>query len=205
MKKKGQLFIISAPSGGGKTTLSNMLLKDFPGISYSISYTTRQPRPGEQDGINYHFVSEDKFREMIAANEFFEYAQVHANLYGTARKAVEDMLAAGQDALLDIDVQGAVQLQQQIKYGVYIFIAPPSMIELEKRLAGRGDTASTMGTRIQNALWELDYIPKYDYLLINDNLNDTYKQLSSIYIAEKCRAALLSAPNEVIDMIKGIK
>ncbi len=202
MKTKGQLFVISAPSGAGKTTLSNMLLQEFPNLGYSISYTTRPPRPGEKNGIHYNFVSGDIFQSMAESGEFLEYATVHGNMYGTSREAVEAMLADGKDVLFDIDVQGAMQLKEKTEYGVYIFLAPPSLGELQRRLTGRGDTDGQIPVRMSNADWEIDYIPRYDYLVINNSLNDAYIKLAAIYTAEKCRIAQLADSSSVIASIK---
>jgi guanylate kinase len=189
-ERKNQLFVISAPSGAGKSTLANLLMADFPDLSFSISYTTRKPRPGEVNGREYHFISHEEFDLMAARGGFLEYAFVHGNYYGTAVAGVNAQLAKG-DVLLDIDPQGAMQLRASLDSGVYVFILPPSLETLRERIVGRGNTDG-MELRLSNAIKELDYIPNYDYLIVNDNLQQAYSELYAIYVASKLSTSLIT-------------
>lgn len=186
-KTRGELFILSAPSGAGKTTLGKMLRQRFDSISYSVSHTTRAPRAGEEDGVDYHFISKERFDEMIENNDFLEYAQVHGNMYGTSRTYIDERLREGRDILLDIDPQGAMQLKMLVSYGVFIFILPPSLEILRQRLTSRKDTYDSLELRLMNAEAEMAEMPKYDYVVVNDDLETAFSEVSSIYIAEKCR------------------
>jgi len=186
----GKLFVISAPSGTGKTTLLKRVMAKIPGLSFSVSHTTRPPRPGERNGADYHFVSKPEFLKMIDRGLFLEHAEVHSNLYGTSRAAIDQQCKAGIDVILDIDVQGASILRRtgQVK-ARYIFISPPSIMELEKRLRGRKTESEEMITmRLANARTELLAIKDYEYLVINDLLDDTVDLLSSIIVAERARS-----------------
>ncbi len=189
IQEKGTLFIVSAPSGAGKTTLCNMLLRDTPGIIFSVSYTTRSPRPGERAGRDYHFVSEDEFREMVSREEFLEWAEVHGNLYGTSRMWVEERLASGTDILLDIDVQGAEQIRSRGLEAVFIFVLPPSLEALRERLSGRKtDPPEVIRRRIEKAREEISYYDRYDYVIINDELERAYSDLRSVVISRRLAA-----------------
>ena len=183
------LFVLSAPSGAGKTTILKKVMANLPGLVFSVSHTTRPPRPGEVDGRDYHFVSREEFKAIREATPpgFFEWAKVHGNLYGTGRAEVERQLRAGQDVILDIDVQGALQVQRAAS-PVMIFIAPPSLAELEARLRKRGtESEDTISLRLDNARTELKFAVRYDYLIINGRLEDAIDALRSIIIAERCR------------------
>ena len=148
--EKGDLFVISAPSGAGKSTLCHRLMEETPGVAFSVSHTTRAPRKGEVDGVDYHFVSKEQFMHMVEQEEFLEWAEVHGNCYGTSRSAVTAMLENGQDVLLDIDVQGAMQVRDVFPESVLIFILPPSLQVLERRLRNRGtDTEETIRLRLE--------------------------------------------------------
>lgn len=185
----GILLVISAPSGGGKTTILKQVMADLPGLVFSVSHTTRSPRPGEEDGRDYHFVTQEKFQEIQAAGStgFLEWAEVHGNFYGTSKGEVDRQLDAGNDVILDIDVQGAMQVQDRAE-PVSIFIAPPSMEELESRLRGRGtESDNDLSVRLDNARKEMSFSGKYDYLIINDDLDEAVESLRSIIIAERCR------------------
>jgi guanylate kinase len=186
----GKLFVISAPSGTGKTTLLKRVIAHLPGLSFSVSHTTRTPRPGERNGIDYHFVDKAEFLVMITQGLFLEHAEVHANFYGTSRAAIELQRAAGVDVVLDIDVQGASILRRSGQLeATYIFISPPSLIDLEKRLRGRGTEGEEMiAIRLENARIELQAVKDYEYLVINDLLEDTVGILCSIIVAERARA-----------------
>jgi guanylate kinase len=184
MKREGLILIISAPSGAGKTTLCRELLKRFPGMRESISYTTRKPRPGEVHGQDYFFVSTEEFQRMIDEDAFAEWARVHDNLYGTALKTLEDARRNGIDLVLDIDCQGALKLKEQFEGGSYIFILPPSMVELRRRLESRSsDAPEVIERRIIRAADEIREARWYDYIIINDSIEDAFEGLSAIVTA----------------------
>ncbi len=186
----GILFVISAPSGTGKTTILKRVMGQIPGLSFSVSHTTRSPRPGEQNGVDYHFVSKADFTEMVGRGLFIEHAEVHGNLYGTSTAAIDQQRKTGIDVILDIDVQGASILRTSRKLqATHIFIAPPSIAELDKRLRGRGtETDETIQIRLANARIEMQAVNEYEYLVINDQLQETVATLSSIIVAERARA-----------------
>jgi guanylate kinase len=181
-KPTERLVVVSAPSGAGKTTLCEMLIRDFPNIRLSISTTTRPRRPTEKDGIHYQFVSPEGFQQKIDAGEFAEWAEVHGHSYGTSKRTIENALAAGKNVLFDIDVQGAMNLQKQ--YGervLLIFILPPSIAELEQRLRNRkGDSPASIEKRLKNAYNELEWGKKFDYQITNDHLDRAYQELKEI-------------------------
>lgn len=184
MKREGLILIISAPSGAGKTTLCNHLLKRFPSMQESISFTTRAPRSGEVDGRDYFFVSREQFQTMIAADAFAEWAEVHGNLYGTALKTLEDARKNGIDLVLDIDCQGALKLKENFEGGAYIFILPPSMAELRRRLEHRSsDAPEVIERRIVRAAEEIREARWYDYIIINDVFENAFDELSAIVLA----------------------
>jgi guanylate kinase len=184
MKREGLILIISAPSGAGKTTLCNHLLKRFPAMRESVSYTTRSPRPGEVDGRDYHFVSRERFQSMVAEGAFAEWAEVHGNLYGTSLNTLEDARGNGIDLVLDIDCQGARQLKENFAGGTYVFILPPSMAELRRRLEGRSsDAREVIERRIQRASEEIREARWYDYIIINDLFEKAFEELSAIVTA----------------------
>jgi len=191
-KLKGLLIVISAPSGTGKTTLVHMLLKEFPDLEFSVSYTTRPPRPGEVDGKDYHFVDRKTFERMIEEGDFLEWAEVYGNLYGTSRTQVLRALNEGRDVILDIDTQGALQVKKNFPEAVLIFILPPSLKELERRLRSRGtDDEETIERRLKIAKEEIRRAPLYDYIVVNDVLEVAYENLRSIIRAEKLRTERL--------------
>lgn len=184
MKREGLILIISAPSGAGKTTLCRELLKRYPSIRESISFTTRQPRPGEVHGKDYFFVSDGEFQRMIAEDAFAEWAEVHGNLYGTALHTLDEARNGGVDLVLDIDCQGARKLKEQFEGGNYIFILPPSMAELRRRLESRSsDTPEVIESRIVRAVEEIHEARWYDYIIINDRLETAFEELSAIVMA----------------------
>lgn len=186
---KGNLFIISAPSGTGKTTILKKIISTVPGLAFSISHTTRESRPNEQNGVDYYFISRDTFLEMQANNAFLESAEVHGNLYGTSKDGVNKHLETGTDILLDIDVQGARQIQNdKDTNAIFVFIVPPSWEELEKRLSGRGtDQADTIKLRLDNARQEMKEVNNYDYVVVNDTIDEAVDTLRSIIIAERSK------------------
>ena len=189
-QKKGSLFVISAPSGAGKTTLCRKLLKKMPDMKLSVSYTTREPRKGEQNDVDYTFVTREKFKKMIDKGEFAEWAMVHGNLYGTSLKRIKDLNSRGYDIILDIDIHGAIQLRKNYDGALYIFVLPPSMEALEKRLVNRRtDSEEIIRNRLDNARAEISQYEHYDYIIINDNIDQAYKELESIVLSAKLRTA----------------
>lgn len=190
--REGILFVISAPSGAGKTTLCKQIVDICPGLRHSVSYTTRPRRAGEADGVDYHFVTRETFDSMVAAGAFAEWAEVHGNRYGTAFETLQRLSAAGHDLLLDIDCQGAAQLKRTWRQGVFVFILPPSFDELKRRLAGRNtDTADVIARRLSNARHEIPEAEWYDYIVVNDDFARALETLKAIVIAEGCRASRL--------------
>lgn len=188
MKRQGILFVISAPSGAGKTSICREILAMVPELRQSISHTTRSMRPGERDGIDYHFVSTEVFRKMVADGAFVEWAQVHGHCYGTGRAFLEKASGEGADVLLDIDYQGAEQLRKSSLNGVFIFILPPDIGELRKRLDFRNtDDQDTISRRMTNASREIADAAKFDYLVVNDVLEQAVEKIWAIMVAEKAR------------------
>ena len=188
MKEKGKLIVISGPSGAGKSTVVFKAIEGREDFCFSTSVTTRKPRPGEVDGREYFFVDPDRFQEMVANDELLEHAEYVANSYGTPRAYVEEKLAAGMNVLLDIEVQGARQIHEKKPDAVMIFIIPPSLEELEKRLRGRGtDTDRAIEARLIRARQEYQEADFYDYLIINDDAGKAAEELSAIILAEHCR------------------
>ena len=186
MKKKGMIIIVSAPSGAGKTSICNSLIKSDKNIVYSISTTTRQPRKGEKNGREYFFVDNKKFKDMVKKNLFVEYAKVHNYFYGTSKKMLEETLNKGKDILLDIDVQGAIKIKKQYKDALMIFITTPTLKILKERLIKRNkDSMDVINTRVKNAKKELTYLPRYDYLVLNDKLDISIENVKSIIKAER--------------------
>lgn len=180
----GSLYIISAPSGAGKTSLVSKLIELDSHIKVSVSSTTRPMRPGEEDGVNYHFLSVEQFQEKIAQNDFLEHAQVFDNFYGTSKSAVEAQLKAGKDVILEIDWQGAQQVRELIPEAISIFILPPSLEELNRRLSGRGtDSEEVIARRMRDAVSEMSHYDEFDYIVINNNFEIALKQLHSIFSA----------------------
>jgi guanylate kinase len=203
MKREGVLYIISAPSGAGKTTLCREIIDIFPQLRHSVSYTTRQPRPGEVHGRDYFFVSMEEFRRMADAGEFAEWAEVHGNCYGTSIRTLEECRSQGIDLILDIDCQGARQLKERYHGGVYVFILPPSYEELRRRLTGRSsESHEVISRRIDAAAGEIRESRWYDYLIVNDQFSRAVEELKSVIIAEQCRTArMLEAMRERFDIV----
>lgn len=188
MQEKGKLIVISGPSGAGKSTVVFKAIEGREDVCFSTSVTTRKPRPGEVDGREYFFVDPDRFKEMVENDELLEHAEYVANSYGTPRAYVEEKLDAGLNVLLDIEVQGARQIHEKKPDAVMIFIVPPSLEELEKRLKGRGtDTERAIEARLIRARQEYQEADFYDYLIINDDADKAAKELSAIILAEHCR------------------
>ncbi|HSM85226.1 MAG TPA: guanylate kinase [Candidatus Limnocylindrales bacterium] len=185
-------FIISAPSGSGKSTLVNELRKYVPNVEFSISYTTRLPRGSEQDGREYHFISRGEFERMIEQSEFLEHAEVFGNYYGTAKSVLEDAARGGNDVVFDIDVQGERQVKEKLPEAVSIFVLPPSRSELESRLRKRSksenvNSEGVIQRRLDTARKEIENYPNYDYILVNDRLEQSLDQLVAIVLGERAR------------------
>jgi guanylate kinase len=186
----GILFILSAPSGAGKTSLVKALLTQDPSLSLSVSCTTRKPRSGEQDGAHYHFIDQDRFLQQVGEGAFLEHAEVFGNRYGTRAADVREPIAAGRDIVLEIDWQGARQVRERFPAAVSIFVLPPSVEELERRLRGRGtDSDAVIAARMDLARDEMRHYAEYDYLVVNDHFDRALAALSSIVTAERQRLA----------------
>lgn len=189
--RKGLLILISGPSGTGKGTVCDLLRQKHPEISYSISATTRQPRPGEQDGVNYYFYTKEKFWEMIDQGQLLEWAEVYGNFYGTPKQKVLDRLDAGEDILLEIDTQGALNVMKVMPEGLFIFLLPPSLEELAARLKGRGtETEESLHRRLGAAVDEIKLATKYRYVVVNDKVEDAQETIANIIEAEHHRSDL---------------
>ena len=181
MELPGKLFVVAAPSGAGKSTLVKALLKHEPHLAVSVSHTTRAPRGQEQNGREYHFTDVDSFRQMVAAGQFFEHAHVHGNWYGTSRKSVETLLAAGKDVVLEIDWQGALQIRTLFPAAMLVFILPPSWDELAQRLRGRGeDLPEVIAQRLANARHEVAQARRFDFVIINGSLDKALAELRAV-------------------------
>ena len=192
MEIRGNLYVVSAPSGGGKTSLTRALVPKLAGLgipaAISVSYTTRAPRPGEQDGVHYHFVDEAGFSQMIGRGEFFEHAEVFGRHYGTGKARTEQLLAAGQDVILDIDWQGGRQVKARAPGAIGIFILPPSREELERRLRERGQDAETVITRrMAEARAEMSHYPEYDFVIVNARFDQALEELATVFLDGRAR------------------
>jgi guanylate kinase len=202
-RRRGALFVVSAPSGAGKTTLCREARLQLPDLAYSVSCTTRAPRPGEIDGTDFHFVSQAEFRALRDRGALAEWAEVHGNLYGTRADVLQDTLAAGHDILLDIDTQGAAQLRRRYPEAVLVFIVAPSMAELEQRLRERrSDADSEIERRLRRAREEIALWRRYDYLVVNRELKEASEQLIAIIVAERARIARLELALPDLDLPK---
>lgn len=199
VSSQGTLFVLSAPSGSGKSTLARRLIESDPGLSFSISYTTRPRRPDERDGREYHFVDDERFDAMVADDAFLEWAVVHRQRYGTARESTAAALATGRDLLLDIDVQGARQVRERASAAVLLFVLPPDFPTLQGRLRDRGsDDEDQISHRLSVARREVEEYSRYDYLVVNDDLDRATQILRSIVVAERSRPARATAEVERI-------
>jgi guanylate kinase len=202
MKREGLLYIVSAPSGAGKTSLCKEVVDILPNLRHSVSYTTRTARPGEVHGVDYFFISPEEFRRMVEADEFAEWAHVHGNMYGTAIKTLEEYRRNGIDVILDIDCQGAQKLKERFGCGVYIFILPPDFQELRRRLNYRNsETAETIERRLQAAADEIRESRWYDYIIVNEVFKQAVDELKSVLLAEHCRTErVLKAVSGLFDI-----
>ncbi|MFY8327718.1 guanylate kinase [Pseudoalteromonas sp. ZZD1] len=202
---RGNLFILSAPSGAGKSSLINALLAKHNDMKVSVSHTTRSPRLGEENAVHYHFVTVDEFKRLIEQNDFFEWAQVFDNYYGTSKQAIEEQLAAGIDVFLDIDWQGAQQMRKLVDDVKTIFILPPSKQELESRLNSRGqDSAEVIAGRMAQAQSESSHYDEYDYVVVNDDFNTALAQIETIVLAKRLSLQCQSVRHQelIADLIK---
>lgn len=189
---KGSLFIVSAPSGAGKTTLCRALVSSLPDLEFSVSYTTRDRRPGETEGMDYSFVTRQEFERMAAAGEFLEWAEVHGELYGTSKTRVYEILDSGKDVILDIDTEGASQIRTHTNTGTFIFILPPSLDILKKRLRERmTDSEEKIVRRLKQATAEIQTYQEYDYVIMNDILEDALRDFRSIITAKRLSAQMI--------------
>ena len=189
--RKASVFVLSAPSGAGKTTVLGRVLSEVSGLRFSVSHTTRGPRPGEVDGIAYHFTTRPVFLQMVEAGSFLEWAEVHGQLYGTSSGEVERAAAAGLDLVLDIDVQGATQIRAQVRDAVTVFVLPPSFEALEARLRGRGAASeSDLQRRLEISTREASRIGEYDYVVVNDDLDRCVGEIETIIRAARCRTSV---------------
>lgn len=185
---KGLLIVVSGPSGAGKGTICKALLEKHDDLFISVSATTRQPRAGEVDGVNYHFITKEDFIKRVEQKDFLEYAEVYGNYYGTPKSRVEEMIDNGKNVILEIDIQGALKVKENFKEGVFIFILPPSMEELKQRIIKRGsETEESLMLRFKSAYKEINYISTYNYAVVNDTVDNAVKKIESILVAEKCR------------------
>ncbi|WP_394202358.1 guanylate kinase [Shewanella waksmanii] len=201
MTSRGNLFIISAPSGAGKSSLLSAILKDKPAdMQVSVSHTTRQPRQGESNGEHYHFVSVDEFKSLIEQGAFFEWAEVFGNYYGTSRQTIEAKLDEGVDIFLDIDWQGAQQVKQMMPEAIGVFILPPSKAELERRLTGRGqDSAEVIAGRMAQATSEISHYNEYDFIIVNDDFEQAQVDLKAIIRSQRLTgASQIQAQNDML-------
>ena len=186
--KRGLLIVVSGASGTGKGTVCKKILDDMPEVAYSISATTRAPRPGEVDGKEYYFISRDEFKTWIADEKFLEFAEVYGNFYGTPLNKIEERLNRGEDILLEIDVQGALNVKRKCPEGVYIFLLPPSIEELKRRIEGRGtETPESLQRRLANALAEIKIGREYNYVVVNDSVENAVAKIKAILVAERCK------------------
>ena len=188
--KRGLLIVVSGASGTGKGTVCKKILSDLPEVAYSISATTRAPRPGEVDGKEYYFLSVEEFKSWIADGKFLEHAEVYGNFYGTPLNKIEERLNRGEDILLEIDVQGALNVKRKCPEGVYIFLLPPSLEELKRRIEGRGtETPESLSRRMKNALAEINVGLEYDYVVVNDSIENAAEKIKAILTAERLKVS----------------
>lgn len=202
-KGRGLLIVISGPSGAGKGTICKSFMERNNNVALSVSATTRAPRQGEVEGVNYYFMPKEQFKEKIEANDFLEYAEVYDNYYGTPRSNVEGILESGKDVILEIDIQGALKVKENTEEGVFVFILPPSMEELKQRIINRGsETQESLMKRFKSAYKEINFISKYNYAVVNDKVETAVEKLEAIISAEKCRVDRIK--DSILDSKEGI-
>ncbi len=202
-KNKGVLIVISGPSGAGKGTICKALLEKHKDIHLSVSATTRNPRQGEVHGINYYFLNKDEFLKKVEEDDFLEWAEVYGNCYGTPKSNVQELLDSGKDVILEIDIQGALKVKENTEEGVFIFILPPSMEELKQRIIKRGsETEESLMTRFKNAYQEINYVSKYNYAVVNDEVDTAVTKIEGIIAAEKCRVDRIK--DTILDSKEGL-
>lgn len=202
-KGRGLLIVISGPSGAGKGTICKTFLERNTEVAISVSATTRLPRSGEVDGVNYHFMSKEQFKKKIDDNDFLEYAEVYDNFYGTPKSNVEKLLESGKDVILEIDIQGALKVKENTEEGVFIFILPPSMEELKARIIKRGsETPESLMKRFKSAYKEINFVSRYNYAVVNDEVEAAVEKLEAIICAEKCRVDRIK--HSILDSKEGI-
>ena len=201
--KKGNLIVISGPSGAGKGTICKALLEREDNLYISVSATTRSPRKGEVNGVNYYFLTQEEFKKKVDNNEFLEWAEVHGNYYGTPKFNVEEMINEGKNIILEIDVQGALNVKKNCEDAQIIFILPPSMEELKRRIIARGsETPESLIKRFKTAYEEINYISKYNYAVVNDDLEEAVKKVQNILYAEDCRVSNIDY--DILDFKEGL-
>lgn len=210
--KMGKVFILSAPSGAGKTTVARKVLEQVPELVRVVTYTTREPRPGEQDGQDYRFISKEEFEAKIKEGFFLEYANVYGNYYGTPKKEIDELLSLGKDVLLIIDVQGAFKVKSLMREAVSIFLLPPSLEELKRRIEGRGYVDKNLEKRLQTAKEEIPCAKYFDYIVINDFLNNAVEKVKAIIISYRAQAKRVVdniekylQNSEIMELLKGGK
>ena len=202
-KGRGLLIVISGPSGAGKGTICKSFLERNTEVAISVSATTRSPRNGEVEGVNYYFMSKEDFKKKIMDNDFLEYAEVYDNFYGTPKSNVEELLESGKDVILEIDIQGALKVKENTEEGVFIFILPPSMEELKARIIKRGsETPESLMKRFKSAYKEINFISRYNYAVVNDEVETAVEKLEAIINAEKCRVDRIK--HSILDSKEGI-
>lgn len=203
MSKKGVLLVISGPSGAGKGTICKALLEKHKEIYLSVSATTREPRNGEVEGVNYFFLKKEDFLQKVEEGDFLEHAEVYGNYYGTPKSSVQKMIDEGRDVILEIDIQGALKVKENCEEGIFIFILPPSMEELKQRIIKRGsETPESLMRRFKSAYKEINYISKYNYAVVNDEVDTAVLKIEAIITAEKCRVDRMK--NKILDSKEGI-
>ena len=194
MQQQGVLVVLSGPSGTGKGTICKELLRSYPNLHYSVSATTRTPREGEANGVNYWFITKEEFQQMVETDELLEWAEVYGNFYGTPRRYVQEQLDCGKDVVLEIDIQGAMQIKKKFPQGIFIYVVPPSLEELADRIIKRGtDSLEVIKKRLSCASIELESAPNYHYVIVNDSLGTAVAKVEAIITAEKCKVERNSA------------